>query len=522
MKPGMRTSSFPGDAADALLELSVAPTAGGAAAVVRFRPTTGYGDRRYAAYVNGRRATTVFVAEGQTGRAALMSPADAAGRFSLLLEDLGDWEDAAYDPEFVALRFEEETATGLRWEWAATPELLCRGDTQAQFSSWTLSGLKRFSNCAVVPGRPTRGRLEVRLSDAAGVRTVSLYAGRALVARGSRTGDGSVTLTARNDSGLSGFVNVSYSTEVGAGEVFLAARWPGSHQVHYSPSGLSFPRTPEAVVADDGSGNLFHYASGPLPAGNYYAAVLPVSDTGQAAAGATAQTAAVVGPPAPPTGLAYQSGDAAATVIKWTASATPGATYNLYDSPLDGVTDLSAPGATHSAGSGELTQTLPAATGFPGVRRVLVRAVAGGVEEKNAALLEIEYDAAGNRVPPRPNPPRLCGLSVSAGRTVMVEATTFDADEKAAPATAELYLARLTDAFDYEAPAAAAAWGEPAGGVRRATLAAVATADGWWKAAVRAKASDGTPDLGTAWERVYVSAGEPPAETEVLVLPARS
>jgi hypothetical protein len=51
------------------------------------------------------------------------------------------------------------------------------------------------------------------LTDAAGTRTVDIYkdvAKTALVATGSRAGDGAIVLAASGGSGLSGTVNVTY------------------------------------------------------------------------------------------------------------------------------------------------------------------------------------------------------------------------------------------------------------------------------------------------------------------------
>lgn len=84
------------------------------------------------------------------------------------------------------------------------------GDASSQLTLWSLTGVT-LRNTNVF-------RLYWDLSDTAGTRTVSLYkaSGKAsgdLVAQGTLSGDGSITLSAQNSSGLSGSVTVAYSTD---------------------------------------------------------------------------------------------------------------------------------------------------------------------------------------------------------------------------------------------------------------------------------------------------------------------
>lgn len=508
MRPGMRTGSFPGAVEDAVLDLEAAVPPGSGPALARFRAAAGYGGRWYAVYANGRRAAAAFAPEGAWAGAAVAVDAGAED-LAVQLEDLGGWPGADYDPDFAAREFEAATAQQIRLEWEAVPALSMRGPGAGAFSNWSLAGLKRFSNCAPVEGRGTRGCLRAGLTDAAGVRTVRLYAGAAEVARGTRAGDGTVALGAVNGSGLGGSVDVAYAGDVEPDGAALEARWPAAYRVHYANAALVFPRAAEAEAEDDGASNRFAHASPPLAAGNWHAAVQPVTDTGAAEAGPATQAVTVPGPPEPAAGLAYASGNAAATVIAWQASATAGATYNIYGSALDEPVNLETPLAVHAAGSGTLTQALPAATGYPGVRRVLVRAVAGGSEERNAAVLRIEYDAAGNVAAPRPNSPGIVEIRVAAGRSVTARALCDEFHAAAAAAEARLFLAAEGGAFDWGSPAATAAWSEAVGGVREAELTGVAPADGWYRVAVRAAAAGGTLDAGAAWVTAQVSEAEP-------------
>lgn len=85
-------------------------------------------------------------------------------------------------------------------------ELVSYGDDDAQLSGWSLAGLSLDNSDDLV--------CYWSLSDSDGDRTVNLYSdsGRtALVASGTRTGDGTILLIPENGSRLSGLVTVAYT-----------------------------------------------------------------------------------------------------------------------------------------------------------------------------------------------------------------------------------------------------------------------------------------------------------------------
>lgn len=82
------------------------------------------------------------------------------------------------------------------------------GDASNQLSAWAFTGASSSNTNAFV--------LYYKLTDVAGTRTVEIYkdsAGSNLVASGTLVGDGTVTLTAQNSSGLSGSVVVAYTVD---------------------------------------------------------------------------------------------------------------------------------------------------------------------------------------------------------------------------------------------------------------------------------------------------------------------
>lgn len=373
--------------------------------------------------------------------------------------------------------FLETRADRLKVDVTAVPTLESAGDG-GQLSSWVLSGMKRFTNVRPVDLFPNWGRLEITLVDTAGTRAVTLSQNGREVASGSLAGDGTITLTESNGSGLSGSVDVAYTGDVTSGSD-LTIRWPQEFAIHYKQSAFTapdFPRTPEAVLVDDGRNNARTYRSTQLASGTWRIVAHQRDDNGNESTGLASggDSVALVAPPDPPTALAYASGGAAATIIQWTASATGGATYNIYDSGAADVINLDTATATHIAGVGTLQQTLPAiSTSYTGTRRVIVRAVDGGIVEGNAETLYIEY-VNGQVVPARPPKPKAESYITLSGRTLTVPAAVNLLQSSGTPVWLHLFLRAPGAAFDYDNPDTVVALGTAVGQAIVTDLAGVA------------------------------------------------
>lgn len=313
-----------------------------------------------------------------------------------------------------------------------SPRIFSYGDS-GQLSSWAVTGFRRFVNCRPVLRRPTWGSLTVQLSNLAGVRTVSLVLDGITLATGSRSGDGVLTLVQVAGSGISGTVTVTYTVDSLTGTLILA--FPSSLKGHYSTSALSFPRTAEKTVNDDGQSNTFSLISDVLTSGVYNTLVHQQDELGNESAGATTQAVTVVSiPPAPASTPVYFSGGFAATVIHFSASTDAAATYNIYDSGSSGILDVETVTATHIAGTGTLSQTLAAiGAGFTGIRQVLIRSLKAGVESGNTDILLIEY-TAGVVIKPRPPIPGLGSIFTTTGLLLTVP-VVIDVSNQATAAT---------------------------------------------------------------------------------------
>jgi|GEM_PF-3129435 len=117
---------------------------------------------------------------------------------------LGDLGMAVTGNEFVSER------AGVALLITAQDETTETGDENDQLSLWEFDGAEKGENT------DPDGKLYVTLSDNGGTRTVSCYKDAAktqLVCRGSRTGNGTVQLLEQNNSGLTGSVVLTYTSD---------------------------------------------------------------------------------------------------------------------------------------------------------------------------------------------------------------------------------------------------------------------------------------------------------------------
>lgn len=275
-------------------------------------------------------------------------------------------------------------------------------------------------------------------------------------------------------------------------------------------------RVPDGEILDNGFSNTYVFKSFVQSSGGHYALVHQVGDDGNESAGlhsggVLVQTYAL---PEPPTGLAYSSGDADATIIEWVASLTAGATTNIYDSLDTGVLNMTTVSATHIAGTGTLNQTLADIGAYTGFRYILARSLKSGIEEANLNLLVLEYDA-GAYVALRPPAPSSGNHFATSGRTLSVPVSIYLDPRKSAPTSVELYVYLSTAAPDYDNPTATAAVpSNPAGlSVLILTIEGTVGADGVYLFELRCK-SGGEEALLNSSEEEFKNAAE---ETFVVV-----
>jgi len=396
------------------------------------------------------------------------------------------------DIEWQTIAFELDKGRHALVEWDVVYEAASYEYDRStpQLTSWSLTGLRRYTNCQPVGDFKTQGRLSVEISTAGSDHTVTIKMGDISVASGSRTGDGSVTLAEANDSGISGTVSLAYVADLEAGESFLNVRWASQYKIYVDDE-------LDSTVNDKVLANQLRAKIGPLSVDSHEVKIKAVSDSGVDGTLSGAASVSISGRPEPPGDPSYASGDYTDTVIEFDASATEGATYRAYDSELDEPVNLDDIAATADAGQGTIQITLPS-LGAPaaGTRRVVIAAVDGGIEDGVRASLEIEYDASGAVIAGRPNIPGFAVSSIS-GRTLTARYAYNAIEEKATGHTAQLFLVPAGGSIDLGSPDAESAL-VSSGRIREGTISATADSDGQYFFCVVVRTAGGVQSANSA------------------------
>jgi hypothetical protein len=509
--------------------LGITPAAGGAPFFyLTFRPADGRGDAWFGIYVNCMFVRNVRAAEGEMAGPFVVGWPRGATQVSLAAIRLGQVSDPSYHIERVARTFEGAACRRVTVEWTWTPEIVGTIKDGGQTSGWQLAGVT-FSKTApvqqIVPVGGTWTQFTFDIVVASGTCTVSLYRQNTLVAQGTiplASLPGVVALSEVAGSGISGQVTVAAGVTLELGAL-LILRWPTAMQI---TRGTSDP--PSAIVATVpfNSADTCEWTEPvDLPAGTYYYRLDELSDTGEPGAATATLQAVVQGPPLPPAGLHYVSGNYLNTIVGWTDSPTPNAAYNVYSREDGQPFRLNQPDSYPPLPHGTTQFQLANFYGYyPGFRFVLVRSVLAGVEEKNIAILRIEYDGEGNVVPARPNAPAIDtgSLAITAGRSVALTGLYPSAGEPGVATELQLFSRTVTGDYDFDNPDATATLGAAGtNGIKTAALSKTYGSDGPRYVCLRAVTADGTPGNTSAETLIDPNADAMPAPEDAEIYVAR-
>jgi len=307
-------------------------------------PWSFYRARNYALFVNGLWARNEYIGSDleKLRMAHPLSPGTTTD-LSVAVLEVGDHEqfdESNYVPGGWITEEEASDAARIRVQWVAG-YLVDELNGENSLASVTLAGARRFTNCEPDDKfQSTRGRVWYTIEAIGGARIVRLWANGSLLCSGSRTGDGLVTLSENNSSGLSGSAILTYTADVVPNQAFLLLRWAGAYKLHYSKNPLVLPRTAEMTVYDKGVSN--YVAITPvLPGGNYNYLVQAVGDdaTDQATPSVPTDSPKLIKQPPEPVVHGNPTGDASAITLHWTPG-EPGCTFTVYYSLVDEPVNL--------------------------------------------------------------------------------------------------------------------------------------------------------------------------------------
>jgi hypothetical protein len=333
MRPGGVVSSAPGDIRDQILSVSgyvFKPNT----LYLRITVADSYRCKYYAVFVNGIYLGYNIYAPVKGDMEVTVPLTSGTTLGSFYIEDAGDW--ATFDtftPSEKAEYVDAQTAKRLSFTWNNQYKISdVDGDSQLAITS--ITGAIRSRNVQQIPDWPTRGRLSYSITSVGTTRIVRWWNGTRMVAEGYRTGNGSVTCSEMNGSGISVVCSLTYSADIPSGVATVDLLWPKQYQIHYSKSTLTFPRTPEATVDDVGAIS-YVYLTPVLAYGTYHWNVLTVDDDGvvQTADIPTTTDKNLNDAPTAPT-ITGVSGTASALKVDWTVGTT-GCTYTVYSSKVN-------------------------------------------------------------------------------------------------------------------------------------------------------------------------------------------
>lgn len=145
----------------------------------------------------------------------------------------------------------------IHFELFGVPEQFSDNDG-GQFSNWNISGIQRFTNCRTVKNRTTYGEVDILLSTSGSVHTLTLSLSGKALARGRITGNGTVTLSELNNSGVckngTNTVTLAYTGDLIASDnAVLETAWPAKFNLYYRqavPWGTALPIIQAGLAAN--------------------------------------------------------------------------------------------------------------------------------------------------------------------------------------------------------------------------------------------------------------------------------
>ena len=456
--------------------------------ILNIKPSAGYGNAWFGIYVNERLIRNVYLTEGVESAPIYVPDITQSSAVFVLHHGNNQTLNLA---DIVKLYFsvDRQTVSG-EWSWDYDViGVIDDGDDIEFLSNWSFDNLhwRQLNQIS-----DTRGYISINVTiDGSDVTVIGSNSNGQLF-----TGTGADSSTITLTGTITGSVDVATAAVLSGAR--LNIRYPISMSIYRNQTSPPTTLIDTVYFAQQDSFKWSDPAI--LSAGNYYYAYKVTSDTNDVSALSTPELITISGIPDAPSGLAYASGNAAATTLNFTASETVGATYNLYVKQInDTYFDFETAAATAIAGSTSIV--IPALTGYPGTVLAVLRAEFSGQEEKNNDILELEYDAAGAFVQARPNTPILGAVTIN-GLEISVAGTYNPANQAAAATKLQLFARDPDDSYDFGTP------DNEQSLINNAATLTATLIKGWWYVTLKsANASVQSTDRSNE-TLVYVSADD--------------
>ena len=463
--PPVLTSTAPGDYDGQIDVLTADNVPGGIVVNIKNRATYAQyfviildGNIIDTIYVNALTSVPVFVTTD--------------GTHTLIAQPNGEWQEAFTDAADTAIAY-YGTDSGRTIRFRVTPTLQYLQEDISAVEVTATDGAIRNRNINLdSEGRKNWASFDFTCTDLGGGNYRLDITARGITVATATGTAGTIIALPVNGSGLT-----VTATVAGAGTGTTYIRWPEKYVVSWS-----FSPSDTHTIYDDGTSNLFIYTTPIFTAGGAYSCFVVQYDDNDNISSTTGTTVVTLsGFPKPPTNLTYDSGSAASTVIDWTAPATGPApdSYNVYTSWTNAENFLDTFAATQNVATTSAT-VIGVIGGYAFTGRVIVRSVYAGIVEQNLTTLEINFDAAGNRIPPAPNTPILFGSPNATERAFEVTASYNPESEETAPDTIDLYVWEASGAADWSTVYDSVAYSTDPQGIPTAYTLDSGTLPGGW------------------------------------------
>lgn len=169
------------------------------------------------------------------------------------------WESGE-DPYGWVRVTEQESADRLAIRWAVSPKTdSSTAKASTSITNISLSGVYRWANCEPDQGDLQRGKIILTCTQNPGTPgswIFRFFSWGQVIAEGEALAGNPLVISESNGSGVSGTALVgAVPTPILMGDDWIMSRWPARYNLHYSVSPLTFPRTPEQYLDDDGLRN---------------------------------------------------------------------------------------------------------------------------------------------------------------------------------------------------------------------------------------------------------------------------
>lgn len=183
-------------------------------AILPIQPAVGCGNQFWVFGADEQVQKIQYITEGSFQKiTVLLNPTRTT--HSVFAEPNGTWNSIGsiniFEPTLDLTASNGKTISG---SFTTSSEFIDTFGDNGQLTSWSLIGLERYSTLRPDGLKRTEAECDVTITSVGTTHTVTILLNGVILAQGSRVGNGTVTLTQVNQSGVSGTVTLTWSADI--------------------------------------------------------------------------------------------------------------------------------------------------------------------------------------------------------------------------------------------------------------------------------------------------------------------